>query len=108
MVSSACPTKQLTKRSIVTYNVQVPKAVCTTPYACKQSQYELNRIIPPVGTLDRNITLCKMLTKMAFVKHLEEQGKTTEGSNLLVDELYPKSVIKAFCIGLEWFSNDRH
>lgn len=49
-----------------------------------------------------------MLTKMAFVKHLEEQGKTTEGSNLLVDELYPKSVIKAFYIGLEWFSNDRH
>ena len=39
------------------------------------------------------------------------QIKIRHQRNLKIDgELYikPKSVIKAFYIGLEWFSNDRH
>ena len=66
----------------------MPETAGTTPHTCKQSQYELQWFVPPVGTLDRNVTLLKVLIETAFVKYLEEQGKTTEGGDFLIDELY--------------------
>lgn len=88
VVSPALPAKQVAKRSVIAHNVKMPETAGTTPHTCKQSQYELQWFVPPVGTLDRNITLLKVLIETAFVKHLEEQGKTTEGGDFLIDELY--------------------
>ncbi|CCY01683.1 unknown [Prevotella sp. CAG:924] len=64
------------------------ETACAAPYTCEQAQYELKRPVPPVGTLNRNAALLEMLGKMAFLEHLEEQGKPAERGYLLVYELY--------------------
>ena len=72
MIRSALPSKQLAERRVITHHVKMPETACTTP----------------VGTLNRNAALFKMLIEMASLKQLEEQGKTAKRGYLLVYELY--------------------
>ena len=88
MVCPALPTKQPAECRVIAYHVKMSKATCATPYSGKQPQYEPERFITSVGTLNRNAALFKMLIEMAFPKQFEEQGKTSKRGYLLVYELY--------------------
>ena len=88
MVSSALPAKQLAECRVITHHVQMAKATRAAPYPRKQAQYELERFVPPVGTLNRYAALVKTLREMAFLEHFEEQGKAAKWGYLLVYKLY--------------------
>ncbi len=88
MASSTFPTEQIAQCGVITHHVKMSETTCTTPYTCKQSQYELKRLVTPVGTLGRKATLFKMFGQPAFFEHPEEQGKTAKGRYFLVYKLY--------------------
>ena len=108
MIRSALSSKQLAECRVITHHVKMPETACTTPYTCKQPQYELKRFITPVGTLNRNAVLFKMLIEMASLKHLEEQEKTAKGVISLFTNFIPnwslESKAISFCCRTDWLS----
>lgn len=88
VVRTAVPSEQLTKCGITSYRVKVTEATRTTPDTRKQSQNQLQWLISPIGHLGGESDLLQSFLEMASLEQLKEQGKTTEWSYFLVQELY--------------------
>ena len=88
VIRPAFPAEQFTECRVITYHIKMSKTTCTAPYACKQTQYKLERFIAPVGTLNREAALLQMLIETTFLEHLEKQRQPAKRGYLLIYKLY--------------------